>query len=318
MIPMKRIFERQGGFDTVNTLAKQNASKLVVAESAFASTPDSRDKTVELYALYATSGRVGEAQELTAKWSGRDALDPDALTARADLAARQGDRERAIRILGGLADVRPADRAIQTRLASLHEAAGNQALACQHRIALASLALSDAKLVTDAIRCSRNQGMQDLASQLRLDAGDKARELIDRLLTASQPAQQQLLGDVQISADWTGGVDLDIALIDAQGRRISWLGSPLKGSVTGRDVTSTRSETLALTNLPAGNYVVEISRASGADANTFAQGTVTLRLVNETRRVPFSLSGDRAEIGTARVFFTSRLVPANSFFGGWR
>jgi hypothetical protein len=64
--------------------------------------------------------------------------------------------------------------------------------------------------------------------------------------------------------------------------------------------------------------VVEIARASGADQSAFAQGTVTLRLVNETRRVPFSLSGERAEIGTARVFFTSRLVPANSFFGGWR
>ncbi|MCK6586493.1 MAG: hypothetical protein L6Q76_02805, partial [Polyangiaceae bacterium] len=318
MVPMKRIFERKGGFETVNTLASQNATKLVVAESAFASTPDSRDKTVELYALYATSGRVGEAQELTAKWSGRDALDPDALTARADLAARQGDRERAIRILGGLADVRPADRATQTRLAELHDAAGNTALACQHRIALASLALSDAKLVADAVRCSRNQGMNDLASQLRLDAGDKAREALDRLLATAPASSQQLRGDVQISADWTGGVDLDIALIDAQGRRISWLGSPVKASVTSRDVTSSRSETLALTNLPAGSYIVEISRASGADANAFAQGTVTLRLVNETRRVPFSLSGDRAEIGTARVFFTSRLVPADSFLGGWR
>ena len=82
--------------------------------------PDSRDKTVELFALFSTSGRVGEAQELTAKWAGRDALDPDALQARADLAARQGDRDRAVRILGGLADVRPNDRAIQTRLADMH------------------------------------------------------------------------------------------------------------------------------------------------------------------------------------------------------
>ena len=317
MIPMKRIFERQGGFEAVNTLATQNATKLVVAESAFAGAPDSRDKTIELYALYATSGRVGEAQELTAKWSGRDALDPDALTARADLAARKGDRERAIRILGGLADVRPADRATQTRLADLHEAAGNVALACQHRIALANIAMSDAKLVADAVRCSRNQGMQDLANQLRLDTNEKVREAIDKLLTTPAPARD-LRGDVQITADWTGGVDLDIALIDAQGKRISWLGSPNKAAVTSRDVTSSRTETIALTNLPAGSYVVEIARASGADQSAFAQGTVTLRLVNETRRVSFSLSGERAEIGTARVFFTSRLVPANSFFGGWR
>jgi ferric-dicitrate binding protein FerR (iron transport regulator) len=320
MVPMKRIFERQGGFEAVNTLARQNATKLVVAESAFATTPDSRDKTVELYALYATSGRVGDAQELTAKWSSRDALDPDALTARADLAARQGDRERAVRILGGLADVRPGDRATQTRLADLHESAGNSALACEHRIALASLAMSDAKLVADAIRCTRAQGMVDLASQIRLDANDKVRESIDKLLAASSapPAATPLRGDVQITADWTGAVDLDIALIDAQGRRISWMGSPIKAAVSSRDATSSRSETLALTNLPSGSYVVEISRASGVDANAFAQGTVTLRLVNETRRIPFTLSGPRAEIGTARIFFTSRLVPATSFGGGWR
>jgi tetratricopeptide (TPR) repeat protein len=322
MVPMRRIFERQGGFEAINTLAKQNATKLVVAESALATTPDSRDKTVELYALYATSGRVGEAQELTAKWSGRDALDPDALMARADLAARQGERERAIRILGGLADVRPGDRAAQTRLAELHDAAGNQALACEHRIALATLAMSDAKLVADAIRCTRAQGMVDLASQLRLDASEKARESIDRLLAASPAspalsAAAPLRGDIQISADWTGGVDLDVALIDAQGRRISWLGSPIKAGVTSRDATSSRSEAIALSNLPAGSYVVEISRASGADASAFAQGTVTLRLVNETRRIPFTLSGPRAEIGTARVFFTSRLVPVDGF-GRWR
>jgi hypothetical protein len=191
------------------------------------------------------------------------------------------------------------------------------ALACQHRIALANIAMSDAKLVADAVRCSRNQGMQDLASQLRLDTNEKVREAIDKLLTTPAPARD-LRGDVQITADWTGGVDLDIALIDAQGKRISWLGSPNKAAVTSRDVTSSRTETIALTNLPAGSYVVEIARASGADQNAFAQGTVTLRLVNETRRVSFSLSGERAEIGTARVFFTSRLVPANSFFGGWR
>src|SRR6185503_16751048 len=144
-------FERNGSFEALNSLARQNASRLVVAESALAATPDSRDKTVDLYALYATSGRIGEAQELTARWSGRDALDPDALLARADLAARQGDRDRAVRILGGLADVRPNDRAVQVRLADLQDAAGNAALACEHRLALADMAPADAKLVADAV-----------------------------------------------------------------------------------------------------------------------------------------------------------------------
>src|SRR5439155_21647263 len=101
--------------------------------------PASRDRTVELFGLYGTAGRLGEAEELTAKWSGRDALDGDALLARADLAARRGDRDRAIRVLGGMVDVRPGDRAAQIRLANLHEASGELALACEHRIAAAEL-----------------------------------------------------------------------------------------------------------------------------------------------------------------------------------
>jgi hypothetical protein len=323
LVAMRKVFDRKASFDSVNTLASQNAAKLLAAESALASTPDSRDKTVGLYALYATSGRIGEAQELTARWSGRDALDPDALTARADLAARQGDRVRAVRILGGLADVRPGDKAIQTRLADLHDAASEPAFACQHRLALADLAPSETKLVAAAVQCARAQGMNELADQLRLDVDGKLRDALDKQIAApaATPSATNLRGDIQLTADWTGSGDLDISLIDEQGRRTSWLGSPAKGvTVTARDVTSPRAEALALVNLPKGTYVIEISRASGGDApNDTARGELTLRLVNETRKIPFTLTGPRLELGTMRVFFTSRLVPADGFgFGGWR
>jgi hypothetical protein len=320
LVPMRKVFDRKVSFDASNTFVSQNAAKLLAAESAIASSPDSRDKTIDLFAMYSTAGRLGEAQELTAKWSGRDALDPDALTARADLAARQGDRDRAVRILGGLADVRPNDRAVQTRLAELQENAGNLGLACEHRLALADIAMSDAKLVADAVRCSRSQGMLDLASRIELDTTDKVREAMTRLLVAPNPAQRPLTGDVQVSAEWSGGADLDVALIDAQGKRTSWMGSPGKATTTARDVTSQRNETLAVSALPQGNYVVEISRAggAGADAASSIRGEVTLRLGGDVRKLPFTLAGSRAEVGTVRVFFTSRLVPVDFGFGGWR
>jgi len=310
MIPMRKVFDRKASFEATNTLASQNAAKLLAAETALAGQPDSRDKTVNLFALYSTAGRLGEAQELTAKWSGRDALDPDALLARADLAARQGDRERAIRILGGLADVRPGDRAAQTRLAEMHELSGNRALACEHRIALADMAPGEAKLVAGAIRCANTLGMTELASLLKLDATEKVRTAVDALLAKPEPLpSSSLRGDVQITAEWTGGVDLDIGLIDAQGRRTSWLGSAGKTLVSARDVTSTHAEAIGLVGAPSGSYVVEIARAAGADANIPVRGELTLKLVGETRKVPFVLTGPRAEVGTMRVFFTSRLVP---------
>lgn len=310
LVAMKKIFERKASFEATNTLAVQNAPKLLLAESELSATPNSRDKTVNLFALYSTAGRIGEAQELTSKWAGRDALDPDALLARSDLAARQGDRERAIRILGGLADVRPGDRTMQTRLADLHEAAGNRALACEHRIALADMASDDAKLVSEAIRCANALGMTDLASLLRLDASTPVRAALDKLLEQAAPvANATVRGDIQASAEWTGGVDLDIGLIDAQGRRTSWLGAGGKAVVNSRDATSTRTETIGLTNALSGSYVVEIARASGTDVNVPVRGELTLKLAGETRKVPFLLTGTRAEVGTMRVFFTSRLVP---------
>jgi Mg-chelatase subunit ChlD len=320
LVPMRKVFDRKVSFDASNTFLSQNAARLLAAESAIASSPDSRDKTIDLFAMYSTAGRLGEAQELTAKWSGRDALDPDALTARADLAARQGDRDRAVRILGGLADVRPNDRAVQTRLAELQENAGNLALACEHRLALADIAMSDPKLVADAVRCSRSQGMLDLASRIELDTTDKVREAMTRLLIAPNPSQRPLAGDVQVSAEWSGGSDLDVALIDAQGKRTSWMGSPGRATTTARDVTSQHNETLAVSALPQGNYVVEISRAggAGADAASSIRGEVTLRLGGDVRKLPFTLAGSRAEVGTVRVFFTSRLVPVDFGFGGWR
>ncbi|WP_437754651.1 VIT domain-containing protein [Sorangium sp. So ce1389] len=322
MIPMRRVFDRHVSFDATNTLAPEGAAKTAAAEAALAAAPDSRDRTMGLYALYATTGRLGEAQELTARWSGRDALDPGALIARADLAARQGERDRAARILGGLADVRPGDRAVQTRLAELWDAAGRPAFACQHRVALADLAPADAQLVAAAIRCAGESGMGELASQLRLDVTSAIRAEVDRRLAQPDAAPSTVLsGDVQLSAEWSGGADLDLALIDAQGRRLSWMGSTLGPvGVRSRDATSTRAESLALRGLPKGSYIVEIARASTGDGPSTAaapgapevlRGELTLRLAGETRKVPFTLDGARRELGTVRVFFTSRLVPAD-------
>ena len=122
-----------------------------------------------------------------------------------------------------------------------------------------------------------------------------------------------------MTAEWTGGEDLDIALIDAQGQRTSWLGSPLKNTVvSARDVTSSAREQLAVANLPAGSYVVEVSRAAGGDSGAPVRGDVTLKLGKETRKVAFNLTSARAEVGTVRVFFTSRLVPADQVGVGWK
>ena len=305
-VPMRRVFDRKVSFAATSAFAS-NAGKVASVEGALTASPNSRDKTVELFTLYSTLGRLGEAQELTAKWSGRDALDPDALLARADLAARQGDRDRAMRILGGLADVRPGDRAIQERLAEMQDAAGNAALACEHRISLAEMAPTDAKIMAAASSCARVQGIIDLATALRGDASEKVREAMDKIATTSTATIKTPRGDMTISAEWTGGEDVDIGLIDAKGRRTSWLGSATKATVVGRDVKSTSNEALEIRALPQGSYIVEITRVGNGTAPV--RGEVKVRFGSEVTRHPFTLIGARSEAGTVRVFFTSRLVP---------
>ncbi|WP_437334134.1 VIT domain-containing protein [Sorangium sp. So ce394] len=55
MIPMRRVFDRKVSFDATNTLAPESAARTAEAEAALAAAPDSRDRTVGLYALYATT-----------------------------------------------------------------------------------------------------------------------------------------------------------------------------------------------------------------------------------------------------------------------
>jgi hypothetical protein len=165
--------------------------------------------------------------------------------------------------------------------------------------------------------------MADLADTIRRDLDDKTRDAVDKQLTAavtSQPATT-VRGDVQLTADWTGAGDVDIALIDAQGKRMSWLGGTNgKVTISALNATSTRTESLGFLGLGSGSYVIEVSRPVGSDrgANDVVRGDLTIKMPGGgVRKVPFTLTGARSEIGTLRVFFESKLVPVTGGFGGW-
>jgi hypothetical protein len=255
MVPMRRIFERKASFSNDNQLVAEVAPVLLEAENALRIAPDSRDKTVALYKALMASGRVGEAQELAARWSKRDALDPEALLARADLAAMSGDRDRALRILSGLADVRPSDKAVQRRLVATFDRMGSPALACQHRIALADISTDDVDATAQAMRCSQDQGFAEVSRALFTTAPASQQARIDAASrTVDLGKLGTLSGDVRISATWNAPVDLDIALIDKNGRRSSWTGTLLPNVVlSSTDAASTQRESLGLAGLASGS-----------------------------------------------------------------
>src|SRR5207244_5500527 len=180
------------------------------------------------------------------RWIEKEPLDPEALTALADIEARRGHRDAAIRILGSVLDVRPADTASHQRLARLERWAGHPELGCRHSIAIAEGRSGDFKLVADAVRCSRANGMARVADALLAAQGGIARSGIEQF--AAQPAIDDALmsGDLRLEASWSSGPDLDLSLLDTDGHRVSWLGAGTRSVISARDTISSSRQALAL------------------------------------------------------------------------
>ncbi|MCL2825199.1 MAG: tetratricopeptide repeat protein, partial [Polyangiaceae bacterium] len=307
LVPMRRVWDRTAAISMDPTgFVQRSRNELANSEREFWEKPDSRTRLQKLLGLYSVTGQLQKASELAEKWASRDALDPDALINRADIAARSGQRTKAIRILEGLADARPGDHEIQAWLAGVNDAAGNQYRACSHLITLATLRLGHAESVAAAVQCARQTERSALSTLILADIDPSIRNAVDREL-AKPASEQKLRGDVRIEAAWDDDVDLDIALISRSGRRYSWIGDP-KSRSRARNATSGRTETLAVFNAPQGEYLIEVTRAaSGSDSPV--RGTLTIRAAGVVKEIPFVLSHARVEAGSLRIFYTSRLVP---------
>lgn len=309
-VPMRKIWERVGHIVVPATpslgVFSGQADAIERAERDVATNASSRDAVKKLYTLYFMGGDVERASAVAERWSEKDPLDPDALTARADVAAARGDRDLAIRILGSVVDVRPGDHKAQWRLARLHRWAGRAEVGCRHSMAVAQIRSNDGKLLAEAVRCERDVGDADLASDLLAAADDATRRAATALL--AQPATDPfaLRGDLRLDATWAGGVDLDLAMVSSEGR-ISWLGAPTRAVISARDVLSGSRESLALQGASNGDYVVEITRPAGRSGAI--RGMIEIAVPGDHRQVPFVLDGDRARVAMLKISSRSRLVP---------
>ncbi len=307
-VPMRKIWERIGRIVTSTTLpASVTPEAIARAERDAAANALDRDAVKRLYTLYFLSGDVDRASHVAEEWSAKDPLDPDALTARADVAAARGERELAIRILGSVVDVRPGDHKAQWRLARLRRWAGQAALGCRNSLAIAQIRSTDARLLEEAVRCERDLGNADVASALTAAASDATRTAADALLAVPAPDASALLGDLRLQATWDSGDDLDLSLLPSDGNRVSWLGAPTKAIITARDVESTSREGLALQGGAPGDYVVEVTRPEGHTRTV--RGSVDITAAGERRSVPFVLDGQRMRVALVKISAKSRLVP---------
>lgn len=307
MIPMRRIWERKGEVLTDRFVpAAASAGALTRAERAFFEQDSRRQNLKQAFALSSAAGDLGQATRLAERWIEKEPLDPEAITALADVEARRGRRERAIRLLGSVLDVRPGDTASHLRLARLLRWAGEPEQGCRHSVAIAEGKRQDLTLVADAVRCTRALGMPEIADALLAAASAAELAGIEQQLGRPVADESALRGDLRLEASWSGGADLDLALLDTEGHRISWLGAATRAVISARDATSSSREGLAVRGAPPGEYVVEVTRGAGAGS---AQGELSIHVAGSTRRVAFSLDGDRKALALVRIHMQPRLVP---------
>ncbi|MCA9627996.1 MAG: FecR domain-containing protein, partial [Myxococcales bacterium] len=314
MVPMRRVFERTGTIVTDRLVPKAaTPEKIAEADREVQTDGNRRNAVKQLFNLLAMSGNLDRARGVADQWSEKDPLDPEALTARADLLAEDGQRERAIRLLGSVIDVRPDDVAGQKRLARLFRWQGRPEQGCRFSLAIAQIKNGDPKLLAEAVSCARQTGVSWMAERM-LDSADTRVKNSAEALAKKLSHEEKLSGDFRVEATWSGGnSDLDLALLHPDGHRVSWLGAPTRSVITATDVTSTSREGLALRGAKAGEYVVEVVRASGAGP---VSGTVTVTVAGTKKEIPFTLDGQRRTLGIVDIGFKSRLVPVRGW--GWR
>jgi hypothetical protein len=307
MVPMRRIWERRGEvFPDRRAPSSASASALEAAERSALEQENRREAVKKLFTLLLQAGDMERAGLVAERWSEKEPLDPEAITARGDVLAARGERSAARRVLGSVLDVRPGDVAGAKRLARFERWAGRPALGCRFSIAISEMRPADATLLAEAVRCARETFDTAAADELLTSASAATREAAERLLSGPRPDDQSLRGDLKLEATWQGGADLDLALIDPDGHRVSWLGAPTRGIITARDAVSTSGEALAFSGGKPGEYALEIV---GSAQGGRSSGEVTVTVAGTTRRIPFTLDGNRARLGVAKIGMHSRLVP---------
>ncbi len=307
---MKKIFVRHATLSSDRSPAVP-ADKLTQARAAVLGAPDERSKHKDLARLLALSGQLDELQETLEKWSAKDPLDADVIVGRADIAARRGDRDAALRILGGTlaaSALTPADAyTVAQAVGRSYDRLGRPE-GCSFHVAAASLRATDPEALSQAIACERGQGRAASAERWLVGLKDTQRSAVSAALAKLETQKAEAAtGDVVVAATWTGGSDLDIALVDPSGRRAGAV-TRMKGArVEG--ATARDHETVALASNDAGAFLVEIVRASASEASIPVSGTVTIKALGQTQSIPFTLSGARAQVGRVDVRWDAELVP---------
>jgi len=310
---MRREWYRNVSFANDATAPADLESKIAAARGLVIASPDSRDKLADLFGSLARRELLTDANDGMATWTKRDPLDFESTLRRAELAARDGDRARALRIETGALESHDGDVDLADGLADVAMRAGNSKLACALYAVRAELRPSDVDGLARRVACTRTTGDNATGNALlaTLDPTKKTavEGKIATVAAAMATTPTTAFGDMVVDATWSNPgsapADIDLAVVDPKGVRMSWL-SP-KG-VRAADATSTTHETIALTWASGGSYLIEATRAASASDGAPIAGTLTVRMLGQTKSYPFVLKGARVAVGRVNVSWASRMV----------
>jgi len=289
---------------------------LAKARAELLASPDERRRHLDLVKLLAQNGSIDDLDDEVGKWSRRDPQDEAAITARADVLARRGEREKSLHVLSGILAspmLSAADAGVASgNLATAFERAGFDKEACALRIATAELKAKDAEALAAAALCERKTGHARSAERLltELPAGVSRETIVKKIaaLDVADPSRtDRATGDIVVDASWDGDADVDITLIDPLGNRLAW--ASRASGVRVVDPRSRRHEVLGVKAAPMGTYSVELTRVG--DGSRTVRGIVRVTAFGVTKSTDFSVSGTRGTPATVDVKWKSRLVPVD-------
>ncbi len=306
-VKMRREWYRTVVASAVPTAAGPDAdleTKISAARAAAVAAPDSRDKLDALFGLLLRRESLDEAKSVMSTWVARDPLDVPATLRRSELALREGDRVRALRVVTGALEAHPDDIALADGLVDVALRAGDTKLACALSAVHAEVRPNDLEAVARRVSCLRELG-EHVDATAALESIDASKRAAVELKISNAPKSKPttVFGDLTVDATWSSGGDVDLALVDPKGVRLSWL---TPSGVKAADTIATGHESLAVPWAGAGTWTVEVTRPSGDGSPV--SGTITVRVLGETRAYPFAFAGNRATVARIQIGWASRMV----------
>ncbi len=256
-------------------------------------------------ALVRAALRGGHADALPAAraWAEADPEHAPALLALADALAAQGD-PLAARAYASAVELAPFVGKEHATLARGFELAGDLRRACSHRRAQVSIDPRDVEARAQLSACLARRG-EPVAARAQLDRaradarGPLAAIAVAQAVLAGEPAAVVLprRGQLRATLRWRGEDDLDVAVVDRQGRRRS-ARHPLGVAVA----EGPGLDRLVLPRV-AGSVIVEVTRSHALDDEDLppVAAELELRVGGRTRVVPVVLTRGSARV--ARVFW---------------